>query len=441
MRVLLSLVLVLTWSVVGCGSDDGSSGPGSNQPPYFSEPPDAQAPQSLLLSLVVGDQVGYAARAVDPDVEPVTYLWELVREEDGEYVPAPEAGTVTGAQTSQAVWTAGDFEGSVRMRCTISDGKDETSSLTRSYSMGTALNELDVTSNLTLGVADSPYVVIGGLNVQPSFTLTLDAGVELQIRPQRAGAVWLKQEIRVQGVLEATGTLNDPVVILGGYSRDPEEGGGSAQLKGIVAADGGRVSLTYTRVQDAEAGLRILSFENSEASFCNFTSCDTGVRVERGSGTLLRNVLFRDNSTGLQVNSAGVTLEDCDFISCATYGINLDASTNDASLLVTGGDFQSNSQAHVRLASLSGGLISATIRGANLLEQANDSPSINLFADCSSYTTLELRGNYWGRSVMPGEIVEMFAGDRTCSAGVLDWTDSDCGGNPEDCDWSNVAWN
>jgi hypothetical protein len=42
---------------------------------------------------------------------------------------------------------------------------------------------------------------------------------------------------------------------------------------------------------------------------------------------------------------------------------------------------------------------------------------------------------------VPSEIVKMFAGDRTCSAGVLDWTDSDCGGDPEDCDWSNAAWN
>ena len=434
MRAFYFVMLVGFFAFAGCGSDD-SSGPGPNQPPYFTDPPEAGLPNALLLSVVPGDQISLSARAVDPDVEPVAYLWELV-DAAGETV-TDQGGTLTGAQSSDATWTISDFDGILRARCTITDGSASTSAVTRSYRTGFPLSNQVVSSDLTLDEANSPYVVIGGLQVQAGATLTLEPGVELQVRP--GGGAWERHELRIEGVLEANGLIAAPVTIKGGYSRDPASGGGSAQLKGIVAAPDGQVSLTYTNVKDAETGLLVLSVENSSASNCNFTDCSTGIRIEEGTGTMLQGVLFRDNSIGLQVNSAGAIAEDCVFRSSATFGINLDASTDNASLLVTGGEFQGNVQAHVRMASLSGRLIAATIRGTNFLQQSNDAPAINLFASCSVYT-LDLRGNYWGSAVSPQDIVEMFAGDRTCGADVLSWTDSDCGGDPENCDWSNIAW-
>ena len=66
-------------------------------------------------------------------------------------------------------------------------------------------------------------------------------------------------------------------------------------------------------------------------------------------------------------------------------------------------------------------------------------PAINLDAACFVYT-LDLRGNYWGASLTPAQIVKLFEDDKSCGADVLSWTDSDCGGDPDACDWSNTAW-
>jgi hypothetical protein len=96
----------------------------------------------------------------------------------------------------------------------------------------------------------------------------------------------------------------------------------------------------------------------------------------------------------------------------------------------------------VRLASLSGQPITATINGSNFLEQTNDAPVINLFSRCDVYT-LDLRGNFWGTTINDvTEIMNMFVDSKHCTH-VTDWVDSDCGpdpGDPDACDWSNTAW-
>lgn len=427
--------------LAGCGGDD-SSGPGENLPPYFADGPAAIGPGAALLNVVVSDQIGFTARAVDPDIEPVSYLWELV-DSSGTRIVDGSAGTVLNAQTSAATWVVNDqFTGSVRMRCTITDGKESTSAVARSYSLGTPLRGLSVGSDLTLGIGQSPYVIIEGLTVQAGATLRIEAGVEVQVRIQRAAGTWNKFPIEVFGTLVTEGRQQNQVVIRGGYSQDPQAGGGTAQFNGVDVKAGGVASLTYTRVEDAETGVRIRSTEPSTLSFCNLTDCGTGAQIEAGAGTTLTSVLMRDNSTGLQVNSAEVMLDGCFFRSNSAHGINVDASTASAAIMVTGSEFQSNLQSHVRLASLSGQPITATINGSNFLEQTNDAPVINLFSRCDVYT-LDLRGNFWGTTINDvTEIMNMFVDSKHCTH-VTDWVDSDCGpdpGDPDACDWSNTAW-
>jgi hypothetical protein len=435
MRLLL-FAFVCVSLLAGCGGDD-TAGPGENLPPYFVDRPAAVAPGALLKSVVTGDQIGFTARAVDPDVEPVSYLWELV-DEDGAPVNDGSAGTVLDAQNSSATWVVAEFEGSVSMRCTVTDGKESHSEQARSYSAGFPLRAQVIESDLTLDAANSPYVILEGLTVDTGATLTLEAGVELQVRLARGGTTWSKFPIAVFGTLVTRGVTQNPVVIAGGYTEDPVAGGGTEQFVGVDVRTGGVAVLEYAWIQDAEAGLRIRSLEPSKVEGCIFSNCGIGVQVEAGAGTTLTSILFRENRTGLQLNSASVELDGCFFQSSSSYGINVDASTGPAGVMVTGSEFQGNLQSHVRLASLSGQSITATINGSNFLEQTNGAPVINLFSNCFVYS-LDLRGNFWGSEVDPSDIIRMFDDFRHCGH-IDDWVDSDCGGDPDACDWSNTAW-
>jgi hypothetical protein len=443
MRRPFALTLVAIALLVGsCGSDDDPSGP-ENQPPEFADAPSGVLPGGLLLNVVPGDRIAFTARGIDPDVEPITYLWELGRLDGSEFVPVSDAGNLTDETTASATWTVTDFDEPVRVRCTISDGTASYSELVgRRFSSGTPLTGT-IDADRTLTAADAPYVVSGDLTVAAGTTLSIEAGVAIQVRPDRATGEWTKRSIVVEGEVVANGLLQNPVLVRGGYSSDPDPGGGGTQqLRGIVLADGGSASLSFVRVQEADIGLRILSEVPTLIEFCNFTSCGTGVQVERGQGTTLRSVLFRDNSIGLQLNNAAIAMEGGTFESCSAFGLSVDAATANAGLDLRGVTFKSNLQAHLRMSGEFGNLITATVRGSNFLQQSAGTSAINLASNCSVYA-LDLRGNFWGRPVDdPADIRDMFAGKQFCDAGVMGWTDFDCGvnPNPDDCDWSNVEW-
>ena len=416
--------------IVACGGDDGA-GPEQNLPPRFTSRPAAVGANGTLLRVVPGDQIAFSARAIDPDVEDVSYRWELD--------PATGAGFLAGATTAEPVWTVGQPGAAVQIQCTISDGRDSVTAVVgRDFLPGSPVDHLTVSSDTTWTLGDSPYVIIGDLTIAAGASLRIEAGVELQFRADRfSGVSWDKRSLTVHGALIATGELQDPVLMHGGFSAYP--GTGTQQFKGIVVADDGQVELRFTRVEEADVGLRDLSNVASTAEFSNFRDCGTGVRIDRGLGTTLIGCLFRDNSVGLQLNSSSATVEGCQFESSSLYGIDVDASNDDAALELSGCIFRTNLQAHLRMGGVFPNHITATVRGTNFIMQSGQTPSINLASNCLIYT-LDLRGNYWGPDPGPADIRDIFAGDRFCDAGVMSWTDSDCGGDPDACDWSPQPW-
>ena len=430
-RITTGFVAVtLIAGVVACGGDDGA-GPGQKQPPRFTAPPAVVGPNGTLLNVIPGDRIAFSARAIDSDVEDVSYRWELV--------PAEGAGSLAGAATNEAIWTVGQPGAAVQVLCTISDGQDSLSkSVGRVFEPGTAVENLTLDSDTTWTLAGSPYVVVGDLTVGSGVTLRVEAGVELQFRADRfSGQSWEKRTFTVRGEFIATGELQNPVVMGGGFSEHP--GTGDQQFKGIVVEDGGRVQLEYTRVEEADVGLRDLSSVASSVEFSNFTDCGTGVRVARGVGTTIRNCVFRDSSVGLQLNSASVIVEDSRFESSSLYGIDVNASVGDAVLVMSGSILRTNSQAHLRMGGELPNRITATVTGTNFIAQPGQTPSIDLGSSCQLYV-LDLRGNYWGPVSGPAGIQDTFADGIFCDAGVLGWTDSDCGGDPGGCDWSPDPW-
>jgi len=427
------VALTVLAGFVACGGDDGA-GPEQNQPPYFTKKPAAEAPNGSLLRVVPGDQIGFSALAIDPDIEDVSYRWDID--------PPTGAGFLAGADTPTPLWTVGELGAAVTVWCTITDGRDSTSAkVGRLFAPGTPVDHLTISADMTWTLEDSPYVILGNLTIDAPATLTIEAGVEVQFRADRASGVeWDKRSLNVSGQLITQGLVQEPVLIHGGFAVDPDPGPGEQQFKGIAVLTNGSVSMSFTRVVEADVGLRDLSSAASTLEFSNFTDCGTGVRIAKGPGTTVRGCVFRDNSVGLQLNNSAATVEDCRFESSSLYGIDVDASSGAVTLEMSGCEFNTNLQAHLRMGGSFPNVIAATVKGTNFLAQSGRTPSINLVsADCRVYA-LDLRGNYWGSVSGPADIRDTFAGDRFCDAGVMSWTDFDCGGDPDACDWSPQPW-
>jgi len=430
---ILPVVLLLT---VACGGD-GETGPQENRAPSFRDPPAALAPDADLLHVVPGDELTFTAWGIDPDVEEVFYLWDIVYEDDDSEVAQP--GRIVGADSAQMTWTVGSLEAGVRVLCTISDAAGL--SLTRSagsFSPGTPLRNLVVASDSTFTVGVWPYVVLGDLRVQAGATLRLQAGVELLFRPDRSSETrWDKHALIVEGELICSGELTNPVLLSGAYGSHP--GNGNQQFEGIEVRPGGRVSLEFTRVELAEFGLDIQSLSPSDVQNSSFVGCSTGVLVAQGDGSSITNVAFRENSVGLQLNNSAVRVEACRFESHSLYGIDVDSSTAPASLDVQACEFGSNLQAHLRMSATPGNPIQARVRQTNFLDQAGFAPAVILASPCVFYV-LDLKGNYWGPVSGPQDIKDVFDGGKACDPGLLEWSDSECDGDPEACDWSPLPW-
>lgn len=423
-------VLVFLAGLAACGGDDGA-GPEQNLPPYFTTNPKTEGPNGTLLRVVPGDQIAFSAGAIDPDIEDVSYRWEID--------PAAGAGFFAGANTATPIWTVGNPGAAVTVWCTISDGRDSISAnVGRLFESGTPVDRLTVSSDTTWTLADSPYVILGDLTIDAFATLTIEAGVELQFRADRASGVdWEKRSLNVSGDLVTLGLLESPVLMHGGFSMYP--GSGEQQFRGISLILNGRATMSFTRIVEADVGLRDLSSAGSTLEFSSFADCGTGVRIARGPGTTLRGCSFRDNSVGLQLNNSAATVEDCHFQFSSLFGIDVDASTGAVTLDMSGCEFDTSFQAHLRMGGEIPNVISATVRGTNFLPQSGSTPSINLLSSCLVYS-LDLRGNYWGTVSGPAQIRDTFAGDNFCDAGVMSWVDSDCGGDPDACDWSPDPW-
>lgn len=366
-RAVLFPLFLLIFLAGACSSGDETD-PAGNQAPAFRVLPVAAAPAADLLRVVPGDVLAFEAAGLDPDVEEVFYSWDIVGDESGEAIA--DVGTLVGASTATPTWTVGRPAVRVRVQCTISDAAG--ASLTRSagvFRPGTPIDDLVVNADTTLTADSSPYVVRGDLRVSFGARLTLEPGVELQFRPDRAsGAQWEKRSLIVEGELISAGELEQPVIFRGGYGSHP--GTGQQQYRGIRTGDTGRIELRYSRVEFADLGLRLQAPSVSTIQYCAFEDCGTGVLVARGTQTSVRDAAFRDNSVGLQLNNAGATVERCAFEFNSLYGIDVDSSTDFAQLTLVSSEFNTNLQAHLRLNAGFPNPVSAMVRGTNFFRRA-----------------------------------------------------------------------
>lgn len=423
-----ALLVLASVLLLACGGDDGGTGPQGNRAPEIDTT--RQIVVSTLNVLVPGDVVGFDLRAVDPDIQPVSYSWSLS--------PATATGSFDDASVRDPQWTVGDLRGDVTVTCVVSDGA-LSDTWTRTFEVGTKVEAAQIAGAVTWAAADGPYVLTGNIVVEATGTLTVEAGTRVYSRPlqsfQGGSSVVTLRSIQVFGSLimgDASGTTT---LLTGGWvdSARPDQHAGVAFVgSGSGTFSGVRVDKARTGIQHSGTGTVVIQHQslltdNTENGI--LMSAQVGGRLE------VRDTQISDSALGLAATSGVVEFER----------VRLSGNTTAASVATTftaidcvfgvsvGGHLE------LRILGTSPAIVQVDVSGSNFLAVSTGGPAVNVAEGACSRLDLELRGNYWGTNLTADQIQDRFARREVCNAGVASWTDSDCG--DASCDWSNEPFN
>ncbi len=163
-----------------------------------------------------------------------------------------------------------------------------------------------LSGNTTLTQANSPYTLSGDLIVPAGVTLTVQAGVTINMPPQR--------NIRVQGILNITGTAASQVTISG---RDGSRWGG------ISFEDGsGPSNLAHFIVRGATRGFDPVLYDHALtghnatviADFIDITDCDLPFYMFGGSCTVRDSIIYSPYiGDSIHVKKGAALIQRCTF--------------------------------------------------------------------------------------------------------------------------------
>ena len=174
--------------------------------------------------------------------------------------------------------------------------------------------------NQTWTAANSPYIVQGDITVPVGSTLTIEAGVEVQLAAnsdaQGAGDNTTRVEVIVHGALSVHGTSASPVV----FRATTQVSGG---WYGIVAGTTGNVALAHTSIQHAINGLDLRSTASITTNQVTVLSPSSrGVWLRAGSPTLETFSVVGASTYGVYVDeAASPTLRSCVVRNSGSYGV------------------------------------------------------------------------------------------------------------------------
>jgi hypothetical protein len=190
------------------------------------------------------------------------------------------------------VLTVGSTPGSFQARVTVSDGTTSVSRLV-SMAVGTQLSPT-VAGNVTWTAAGSPYVVTQDVTVPAGSTLTVEPGVDLQLRRHFSGGTLVISGISVEGTLHAVGTGTAPVIIEGNETGDPT----TITNSGVELKAGGTLELSYFRISQASVGVLKQGASDCLIEDGRFVACQVAYQglIDAGGDvtSVLRRVDIRD---------------------------------------------------------------------------------------------------------------------------------------------------
>ncbi len=368
--LLLPALLLLASSLSSCSSSD--SGGGSDPGDIFNRAPEVEEiswdnPYQLY---VPGDVVVLSVTAHDADGDTLSYSWDWATAPGGSYDDST-AATVTV--------TIGDQVGLFQAQVTVSDGSNPVTrrvGFTVAHSLGGTLF-----SDTVWGFSGSPYVITSDVVVPHGIRLTIEAGVQLQLR--RHGEMGgLLTGIRVEGELSAVGTTAQPVSFSANGNRDLD---GIGQ-RGISVDDEGTVELRFFRMKAAECGVHKEGRGSCQIEDGVFRGCQVGYQGMRdvnsgwmSAATLQRVEFFDSVSHGIDLNQSTAELEEVAVRFSGGAGIRIAGTMagDPASAQVSRCELDSNEDGNLRLEGNSwvemhcSNLIPADGGGKNVVLQVN----------------------------------------------------------------------
>ncbi len=411
--------------LMACGGDDGGTGPAQNRPPEID-----LGRQIVLSSVTVfkpGDVVEFDLRALDPDVQPVTYTWSLS--------PTIGTGTFSDPAVRDPAWTVGTSRGSITVTCVASDGA-LTDTWSRTFEVGAEIAQTQIDGAVTWTQAGGPYVITGDVTVGPTGTLTVEAGTALYSRPSQrilgGAVVFERNTIRVLGTLNFGAPSGAVTLLSGGLlpSAIPDAHRGivfSGDASGTISR--ARIERGVVAVEHRSTGLVVVAHGSSLRD-----NSENGVLVSAvGSGRFeMRDSDVQDNALGLTLVSGVAEIERVDFDG---HGFALAVSSD---LVATDCDFRASESAHLDVRKLvaNPAAFTVSVTGSNFY--LSGAPAVKIEANTCAFASLDLRGNFWGGSFTADQVLDRFAGRDDCNAGVSTWTDFEC--SDGSCDWSTEAF-
>ncbi|MGH2920678.1 MAG: right-handed parallel beta-helix repeat-containing protein, partial [Gaiellaceae bacterium] len=190
-----------------------------------------------------------------------------------------------------------------------------------------------ISTNTTWTLANSPYVMVGGVTVAAGVTLTIDPGVVVQ------GDAPTRQLV-VNGSLSAIGTAAQPITFTSTADSGPgqwyrivfQSAGGASTLKyANVRYGGGSAVSTANGMVDIDAGTVTIE----ESTFTQ--SSVSGVKISGTGSVVVRRSKFEGNGfvgtelhgDGLNALNGRAVIEDSAFWSNAIDGIAFTVSTSE----------------------------------------------------------------------------------------------------------------
>lgn len=425
MRACTAFVMGSTLVLAACGGGgDGGSGPQPNRPPVIDRT--RTIVLSNLLVLKPQDVVAFDVRALDPDVEPVTYTWSLS--------PDTGTGSFSDPNVRDPRWTVGNFRGDVTVTCVASDG-EASDTWSRVFSVGTEIAATQITDAVTWTKSGGPYVLTGNINVTGTGSLTVEPGTRIYRRPQAGpGGTFTLHALNVAGTVTFGAEGAETVLYAGGLLESVRPD----QHNGIVFSGAGTGTFLATRLEQGTSailhtGTGTVTIGSQSLLIRN---TENGVLMSAGVGgqLVIRDTRISNSANGVATTSGSTLLERVNFTS---NGVALSAA---ASVTATNCSFGNSSTHHlaVRVVASSPAIVQLDVSLSDFLTVTSGGPAVNIAENICGRLNLQIRGNYWGTNLTPDLILDRFARREDCNANVDQWT-TVC--KDASCDWSNEAFN
>jgi len=381
------LSLLLLSLLVGCGGDDGGTGP--------EEDPPNRRPQ-VFISSATNNRVEVAGASVT--------LTAVGSDNDGE-----EDSVAPGRTT---LVTATEIAAGTQM------------------------------GNRTFGAADSPYVIMGDYTVGPAATLTIGHGTAIYLRASLGPGTNVDRLVfRVEGVLNAGTTAGGAPITFQGSRVPSSMPDDKRQWDGLEFANAGGGTLYRVSLRDAERGIlnggtttltvRNSSVQGAAVGMALVDPDGTGPGEGIVSTTILEDCSISSSAAhGIRVESSVLTMTGCSISGSGGYGLWASATSDFASVSVSTTSFGQSGSANLKYEN-NLKPFSFVVNDCNLVPGGG---GINFeFGSCPFGGAFDITQNYWGVNAETdvSGILADFTGHQSCPSPDFDsWI--------ADVDWYNT---